>query len=154
MAEQFQTAGPHLIFAVICERVLLEADGVASLIRVVDRFNIQGPTETMPPTTLSLWIAILFKAGAYRGPARIGVQPVSPSGRELPALNMPVNFEGDDDRGVLVTLQAYFTVEETGLYWFDVSLSERPVTRIPLRVAYLPIQTKAYGEPPPGTQQS
>ncbi len=45
MSEQYSIGGPYLAFAVICERVLTEADGTISLIRVVDRFTIRGPAD-------------------------------------------------------------------------------------------------------------
>lgn len=145
MPEQLSLGGPYLGFAVICERVLTETDGVISLIRIVDRFTVRGPTESMPPTPLSMWIAIMLKAGIYRGLAIISVQPVSPSGNRLAALTQPVHFDGDDDRGVLLALQTQFLAEEAGLYWFDVTVLEQLVTRIPLRVVYLPMVTTPGG---------
>jgi len=40
--------GPHIVNATFCEKVLIEPDGVLSLIRLVDRFT-QTATGPEPP---------------------------------------------------------------------------------------------------------
>jgi hypothetical protein len=127
---------PHLSLAVLCEKVLREADGVISAIRIVDRLNIAGPTDEMPPTTANLTLLIGFKSGFMRGAARVKISPVTPAGQPLPTVEFPVYFEGDDDRGVVIAAAMVFVLSESGLYWFDVALLDEVVTRIPLRVVY------------------
>jgi hypothetical protein len=56
---------------VLCEKVLREADGVLSLIRIIDRLNIavagaETPTD-MPATPVSLVLVLGFKSGFARG---------------------------------------------------------------------------------------
>jgi len=34
------TGGPHIQIAAICEKALQEADGVLSLVRIIDRFFV------------------------------------------------------------------------------------------------------------------
>jgi hypothetical protein len=141
MSEQYSIGGPYLAFAVICERVLTEADGTISLIRVVDRFTIRGPSEKFTPSLLSFWLAILFRSGFQRGVMNLSVQPVSPAGRVLPAMEFPLHFEGDEERGCSVAFPVQFFAEEDGLYWFEIRLAGQLTTRIPLRIVYLPMVT-------------
>jgi hypothetical protein len=141
MAEQQQLSGPHLQIAVFCEKVLVERDGVPSIVRVIDRFNISGNATEMPPNQINFTLFVSFKPGFYRGKASLRISPISPSGKDLPALNFPLLFEGDDERGVFIQANMGMLIQEEGLYWFDVSLQglaneDMPFTRMPLRVVY------------------
>ncbi len=130
------TGGPYLQAAVFCDRVLRETDGVYSLIRIVDRWMVAGTTEQMATTLIQTNLVIIMKSGTYRGPAKIQVTPTDPNGKEMASLHLPVNFEGDDDRGVAMALPIAFPVQEQGVYWFDIQISGQSFTKVPLRVLY------------------
>jgi hypothetical protein len=136
--------GPHLAVAVLCEKVLKEEDGVLSLIRIFDRFTHTqtGPDapEQMPPFTINAWLVITLKAGAARGRNSVRLVPEAPSGLTLPSAQMPVLFESED-RGVNLVFQLNFQAEMEGLYWFDVFIEDRRLTRVPLRVVYQRVST-------------
>lgn len=144
------SGGPYLAAAFFCEKVLREADGVLSFIRVVDRWNVTGPAEQMPPTIIQTNLVVMMKSGIHRGSSQITITPTSPSGRVMSPVTLPTIFEGDDDHGSAVIAQFGFPVQEAGLYWFDVAVDSQPITKIPLRVAYLrvgpiPIQPSQTG---------
>lgn len=143
--EQAELYRPYLQVAVFCEKVLREADGVISLIRVVDRFMVRGATPEMGNHVLRFNIVILFKSGFLRGKQRLYIRPWSPNKKELPAMDIPVLFEGDEDRGTGTIAQMDFVVNEEGLYWFDVNLNDELVTRMPLRVLYQQVGTPSVG---------
>lgn len=130
------TGGPYLQTAVFCDRVLHETDGVYSLIRIVDRWVVAGTTEQMATTLIQTNLVITMKSGTYRGAAKVQIIPTNPSGQEMPSLNLPVNFEGDDDRGVAIALPIAFPVQEPGVYWFDVQVGGQSFSKVPLRVLY------------------
>ena len=137
--------GPYLSMAFFCEKLLREADGVLSAIRIVDRFSVQGTTEDMPASTIAFTIVIVFKSGEFRGRAEIELKCTSPSGKPLPSTKFPVVFEGEGDRGTGVGVMIQFRAEEEGLFWFEVLLNAvggnpEPVTRIPLRIIYQRVQ--------------
>jgi len=146
MSEQLSLGGPYLAYAVICERVLRETDGAISLIRIIDRFTIQGSSPVSPPTTLTFWLAVLFRRGFPRGVMNLTVQPVSPSGKSLPAMTFPLHFEGDEEHGSDLALQVNLLAHEDGLYWFEIRLAEQLATRVPLRVVYLPTVSTTPGQ--------
>lgn len=137
MTEQRELYKAHLSMAVFCEKVLRETDNVLSVIRVIDRFNVFGPTPEMTqPQALPFVMLISFKSGILRGKQLLEIRPISPTGVELQRMAFPMLFEGDDERGNAVAAQMNFVVQEEGLYWFDVYLNEEAVTRMPLRIAY------------------
>jgi len=145
--------GPYLQTALLCEKALQETDGVISLIRVVDRWTVSGPTEDMPHTAIQATMVLMFKSGIHRGPGRLTITPRTPSDARLPAMELPVLFEGDEDRGINVVIPMAFPVQESGVYWFAVALDGQVVSHIPLRVIYhrvAPMQMPPNPAPNPG----
>lgn len=145
------SGGPYLVAASFCDKVLQEADGVISLIRMVDRWNIVGPTPTMNPTIIQGSMVVLFKSGIARTPAQLTITPISPSNSRMQSVTAPLLFEGDDERGTGLVAPMAFPVQEPGLYWFEVALAiqggqPEVITFIPMRVVYL--QTGSVTLPP------
>lgn len=128
--------GPYLGVAVICEKVLREADGVVSLIRIVDRWNVQGNTAEMPLSILQFTLVVMFKSGIHRGSSQLNITPITPRNVAMPVIGSSVFFEGDDDRGVGAFAPIGFPVQEPGVYWFEISVDDQVFTRVPLRVVY------------------
>ncbi len=134
--------GPFLATAVLCEKVLREADGAFSAIRVFDRLTVTAASGQpmsvdvpRPPMHFFLWIS--FRAGAARGKASIGVKIERPDGivRDV-GLGAPILFEGEE-RAANVVVELHVTFELDGLYWFQVVLDEELITKIPLRIVTL-----------------
>lgn len=136
--------GPYLMHAVVCERVLQEADGVLSLIRIIDRMSLNrqvtgltGATEPAPPlqapAAFPLTFAISLRSGGFQGSLPLRVTVKTPSGFKWPEFQVSVFFEGDD-RGANVLLPMQFPLQDEGLHWFVVELGGELLTRVPLRV--------------------
>ena len=65
---------PFVQAACICEKVLVEPDKVASLIRVVDTYFLERPKEPLPPNVearLDLTIFVSLKSGDVTGYGRV-----------------------------------------------------------------------------------
>ena len=137
----FET-GPFLSCAVLCEKVLEERDGVKSAIRIIDRVTRTAvgpnPPEIMEPFRYDLAMLIKMKSGSARGMHRLGVQMVKPSGEAEPPMINSVMFEGEEDRGVDLMAQLAIQLDQVGIYWFYLTLNDAILTKIPLRVIYLP----------------
>lgn len=133
--------GPFLTAAALCERVLTEQDGVNTLVRLIDRLTITAagpePPDQMPPSQYTAWLYVSFKSGSARGPMQLTVRIQKPDGTSPPPITLPVNFEGDDDRGTNVIAQMNLGIDKVGVWWFDLSLDDTPVTKLPFRVIYL-----------------
>jgi hypothetical protein len=146
------TGGPYLTGAFFCDKVLREQDGVVSAIRIVDRWNVNGPDETMPTTILQTNLVVLLKSGIYRGSAQLTITPITPSNNRLQPVVFPLLFEGEDERGCGVVMPLGFPATESGVYWFEVmlagqALETRVITAIPMRVAYLRMVNPTPGQP-------
>ena len=150
--------GPYLSAALLCEKLLIERDGVASVIRIIDRVTHTAvgvsPPEQMEPFNYALTLVVTLKAGWAQGsyPMRIALVSPERGGRDI--LKQTVFFEGGEDRGNSVVGQIAVRFDIEGIYWFEVFLgeqkSERLLTRIPLRVIYL----RTFTPPPRGESGS
>ncbi|HZO75952.1 MAG TPA: hypothetical protein VFB60_27390 [Ktedonobacteraceae bacterium] len=134
-----ENSGPFLAAAMLCEKVLQEKDETISVIRMVDRLvitvNTLGSPETMPSTPISLYMLIALKSGTARGRGTIGLRAEAPTGLTIIDQLFPVLFEGED-RGTNLIINLSITLEQEGVYWFNILLEERFLTRVPLRVLY------------------
>lgn len=134
--------GPHLQTAVLCEKVLVEQDGVKSAIRIFDRQTrtATGPTPPMEMESfvMEAFLLLQFKSGSARGTYQLQVSLQKPSGESIQPVNSAINFEGEDDRGTDIVANLALSLDMTGLYWFDIYLNGTRVTRVPMRVVYLP----------------
>lgn len=143
---EISEAGPYLIAALICEKVLVEKDNVPSPIRIIDRITIntititqEGSLVVIPqvseqePLTLTLFISL--RSGMARGTSSIKIALEEPSGLKRPPQELPVLFEGED-KGVNLILPFRLKPDPQGVYWFHISLEDQHLTRIPLRVVH------------------
>ena len=70
---KWQAGGPFLAAAVICERVLAEADNVWSAMRIVDGITMQDPIAEAHPPALEMMLApnltilVMVKSGSFQG---------------------------------------------------------------------------------------
>lgn len=135
--------GPYLAFALFCERVLQEQDGVLSAIRIVDRLVVQksplagkkkGGPDPIPVLPITMLIGL--KSGGFGGVGMLSVRAIAPSGKEFPQRSeVMVELKGDDGGGANVIINANTSVKEDGVYWFDVLFENRLLTRMPLSVS-------------------
>lgn len=130
-------SGPYVQFAGFCDRVLTEGDGTLSLIRVIDQVTLvaqpDAPDE-LPPGQITTTMVIMLKSGDALGRHNLHIRMQLPSGLYGPEQKLDVLFEGDH-RGINVVVNMQLEAIE-GLYWFEVYIDNRRLTRMPLRVTY------------------
>jgi len=155
MSQEVGISGPHISAAFLCEKVLVERDGVISFIRVVDRFTIPvfenlPPGVQVPAPVIQVTIAVALKAGSIgTGKFKVTVRGQKPDGSRLPDNNQQVFFQGGEDTGALLAFQVGFASPDEGLWWFDVYFESALLTRIPMRVLHqlaAPIQMPGMGQ--------
>jgi len=141
--------GPYVQMAAFCERVLHEADGVISLIRVVDRITHvergSAAPEEMPEVHYPLTLVVTLKSGSARGRHELTFTPQLPDGQKLQPITMTIQMEGEQ-RGVNIISQIDIPYKLEGLYWFVISFDGQPITRVPLEIQYSRLVT---GSPRP-----
>lgn len=149
--------GPFLSAAVLCEKVLIEQDGIKSAIRIIDRVTrtVVGPE---PPIEMEPWdydvtLLLKLKSGWARGVYPIRVEIAKPSGERTTPVTDSVLFEGEEDRGVDIVGNMRIRFTQTGIYWIYIYLSDELLTQLPFRVIYMPkvmrLSPRAGGPPPP-----
>ena len=133
--------GPYVQVATICAMPLVDNTGLLSVIRMIDRIPVGGPTDEMQPTPLhQLWLVLVLKSGDMKGvKCTLAITPITPSGKRLPPAQAGVLFEGDE-RGTITMTPLALVAEEEGLYWFEITVENSVLTRIPLRVMYQKVQ--------------
>jgi hypothetical protein len=133
--------GPYLNAALLCEKVLLERDGVITAVRLIDRVTVMAVSsgapvpEELPPSNVSFQLLIVLKSGVFKGSAAIKLVIRTPSDKEIGESSTDALFEGDD-RGINLVSPLQFQVSEDGVYWISVYCAGELKTRIPLRVVY------------------
>ena len=142
--------GPYVQVAAFCERVLREADGVLSLIRIVDVVTHAergpDPPQDMPEVRYPLNLVLILKSGAARGRHEVTITPELPSGETLSPVTTSVRMEGEG-KGANITTRIDMAFKLEGLYWFNVQFDSQVITRLPLEVRYARIVT---GQASPG----
>jgi hypothetical protein len=134
------TDGPFVNIACICQSPIQEVTGQLSIFRIMDRIQVAGTMPTMQPQPIqNLFMVIILRSGSLRESYNLKIVGYSPSGATLTTTENSVLFEGEE-RGPAVISPLAIVATEPGLYWFDVSLEGRPLTRVPLRVQYQRIQ--------------
>jgi len=132
---------PLLAAAVLCDKVLREEDNVVSLVRLIDVFNISGTASTLPPGMARLVLFVMFRSGEALGVRRLRIVAKSPTGDILSQDERKMEFKGDE-HGAVAAIDLKMGITQTGLYWFDVTLNDNLMTRIPLRVRYEQVPAK------------
>ncbi|MHC4178945.1 MAG: DUF6941 family protein [Planctomycetota bacterium] len=126
---------PLLAAAVLCERVLQEEGNVASLIRLIDTFNIVGESRSLPPGIIEFTMFLYFKSGEAKGRRRLKIISRTPKGEEIQTHERDLEFRGEQ-HGVSVNIISRMALKQKGLYWFDVLINDQLMTKIPLHVCY------------------
>lgn len=137
-----KTKMPYIMAALICEKVLRE-DTIPSLIRIVD--SVRLPEGGRPPLgsvfELPLTITIMFKRGEAGSRVNFEISWILPSKQKILAARSSLVLQGPPQAGGNLNMPVRLQWGGEGLYWFDVSLNGRTVTRIPLFVEIGPPKT-------------
>jgi hypothetical protein len=133
--------GPYVNVAAFCERVLDEKDGVLSAIRIVDTTNIQAqgpaaPDEIPPGGAIDTTLLVVLRAGKARGAQKVQVILESPDGSRVGGPELSVTFQGGDHVAQNLVMNLRIPVSSAGLYWADVLVNGRLMSRASMMVNY------------------
>lgn len=139
---------PFVQVACIAESVLIEKDGVASAIRMVDTFSVNEPAN-LPPNikpAVTLNVLISLKSGDVKGESEIELGAHSPSGKTKSFGTRPVVLEGGiHGMSIKVTLNVLGLEYDEKPYWLDVlwGKEKKRLTSIPFRFKRISDSTAA-----------
>lgn len=133
--------GPFVNMAVFCDRAMQETDGVVSIIRVVDQVNVQAsgpdaPEELPPGGEIQVTLVLMLKAGEAKGMQTVQIVLEHPDTTRHEAPVLSVSFTQGQHSGANLIMPMTIQTTSAGLYWADVLVNGRLVTRVPLLVNY------------------
>ena len=135
-----QPTGPYVQAALFCEKVLQEPDHVLSIIRVIDQVTIKvvgaEAPEALPRFGYSMQALIMLKPGSARGRHTYMLSMERPNGLKNEVGTGTANFTGGQNQGASIRLNLNLTFDQEGLYWFDLILDGKLLTRMPFQVLY------------------
>lgn len=128
---------PKVAVAVMCERVLQENDGVMSLIRIIDKATVNRPKIDKRNPVLDTNVFLSFRADGFVGKKRLSMRGFNPDGKpwKAPPVEAEIEWTGPDHI-TNVTVRLRLTIQSEGLYCIQVTLNDKPVSRIPLTVVW------------------
>ena len=120
-------SGPWIQTVVLCERVGAE-EGKLVATDIIDAIAIDGGTQ------LDLDMVIALVRGDWQGGIKLHVVAFDPEGNPIAAMDV----EGDPPSIPYSISRVVVPIElvpgQPGVYWFDLSVEERTLTRVPLRI--------------------
>ncbi|MCA1709719.1 MAG: hypothetical protein LC808_43165 [Actinobacteria bacterium] len=137
--------GPYVALAIFCEQAIEDKNGVLTLVRIVDQITVSvsgaDASDDLPPgAAIQTTLVVGLKAGEARGKQTVQIVVEHPDTSRHPGPEMPVHFTQGPATGANLVLTSTIVLSTAGLYWADVLVNERLVTRAPLEVRYQVIQ--------------
>lgn len=133
--------GPFVNAALFCEQAIEDKGGVLTLVRVVDQITVSvsgenAPDDLPPGATVNTTLVVSLKPGEARGRQSVQVIFEHPDGTLRPGPEIPVHFTGGPNNGANLIMKVTLGLSSSGLYWANVAVNSRLVTRVPLEVRY------------------
>jgi hypothetical protein len=134
--------GPFVSVAAFCENVVQEKDGVLTLVRVIDRYDLQAsgpqaPSEMPEGMLVQPNLVVVLKSGRALGSFAVRINFHHPNGRVVEGAEQSFAPAGGEEGGVSVVSKVVLQLSSAGIYWAEVIVNSRVVTRVPLQVRYM-----------------
>jgi hypothetical protein len=135
--------GPYLAAAFFCDQVVKGSDEALTPVRITDQIHVaiapNAPAdfpskENRIPVQMAALLS--FKTGDFPGEHTVRILMESPSGDRSEAHLQKVQFSEPPHGGANLILQNTVRVYRGGLFWFNVYLDDRLMTRMPLHITY------------------
>jgi hypothetical protein len=137
-----KAGGPYLAAAMFCDSVVEGTDQALSAIRIIDQVNVAIPADAppdvpsenkrLPVTVLAL---ITFRRGDAKPKHHLRLVMHSPSGEKgKTAVEQRIELSKTPSGGGNVRINLTILVKKGGLFWLDVILNGKMITRMPLMV--------------------
>lgn len=129
--------GPWVQVAALCERV--DPGPPLQLSTLVDKIHVQGPEGRRVVVGGLTLVVCLWADDLPAGTYRLKFQPHAPDGAVLDMIETEIEFPESGPSGVNALGAAPFTVDQPGVYWYDVLFTDadgttRMLSRFPLTV--------------------
>ena len=151
--------GPYLAAAFFCDQVILGNDGALTPVRICDSLKVDiaadAPSDfPSKDQRLAVRMAGLlsFKTGdALGGEYTVRIVMESPSGKTSPVYEQKIKLTEPAHGGGNLIFQNIINLYKGGLFWFNVYLDGKLMTRIPIQITYERLPPEVPSFPPSGT---
>lgn len=137
---QLALTGPYLKAAMFCESAIEGKDGTLSLIRVIDRLTTTAAGKDapidMPPVNHVMTAVLMLISGQALGRHDLRITSEGPSGETKEIWSGTMQMEGGH-KGQNLLLNLNMQFQHEGVYWFTVTIDDRPITKMPFQVMYM-----------------
>jgi len=137
MATERDLTGPFVNLAVLCRKAEPAPGKSISITQVLHRIGVlERPPGRLAPK-IDCFVVVSLSSGFALGTFPVRIELIRPGGTVALVFDGPVAFLGEEF-GETIVQEVTLVLDEPGVYWFDVLLSERLLSRFPLRVEFLP----------------
>lgn len=143
-----KSGGPYLAAAVFCDNIVEGADHSLSVIRIVDRVTISIPANAPADVPsekhrlpVAIWALIAFKTGYAKRRHDLQLIASDTSGNRAILQKQQLTLSSEPNGGWNLKAHITLVVIAGGLYWVDVSLDGKVVTRMPIQVIIKRVDT-------------
>ncbi len=132
--------GPYLAVATLFEKVLIERDGVASAIRMIDTVNLEVPDVPPEPVALipasfKAALLVVLKSGRVAGSYELQIILHPPDGEPRPYPRHTMELSPETHGGATAVFELNLLLGAPGLYTFELLLDGQFLSAVPLNVA-------------------
>ncbi|HEY2784587.1 MAG TPA: hypothetical protein VGJ05_06380 [Fimbriiglobus sp.] len=136
-----KTNGPFLAAALFCETAIESKTGAMSIINVYDSLDLtltldapkDIPSEgNRLPILITIFLS--FRTGDASGEHTVGFSIVSPSGKRNEPIEKKELFSVEPNGGRNLVFRLNLMAASVGLFYVDVFLNKKIITRMPLLV--------------------
>jgi hypothetical protein len=138
---------PLVNAAFFCEKLLTEGDGVITAVRIVDTIGIPKQPDSMLGQIVAVqltFFAMLKTGGAKGATFDVAIHVVSPSLDKHLLNKSSITFLEQFELGhnIITPPIAPLKWEGEGVYWYEISLNSKVISRTPLMVKIGPVETR------------
>jgi hypothetical protein len=136
-----KTGGPYLAAAVFCESIIEDQRRLTSALGILDGLQILIPAhapEDFPSVTkklpVTLNILLMFKTGDSPGKHTLRLVVEQPNGKKSEMMSQEIELAPEPHSGGSVRSVANLGIFSSGLFWIDVFLDSKRLTRMPINI--------------------
>jgi hypothetical protein len=136
-----KAGGPYLAAAIFCESVMEGADQALTAIRIVDQITLTIPKDAPPDIPseqkrlpASICALVTFRRGDAKRKHVVRLVMNSPSGKRETVSDHRITLSDKAHGGANLRINMTFGISKGGLFWVDVILDGKLVTRMPLQI--------------------
>jgi hypothetical protein len=136
-----KSAGPYLAAAVYCQTIVSESEGHVTPVNIFDSINLTlapGVPPDFPSEEkrihITVWAFISFRRGDAPAEHDFHIVSESPSGKKQKQEEQVIKLPDGPHAGTNLNIKITLGIVKGGLFWTNVYLDNRLITRMPLLI--------------------